>query len=194
MQKEVKSSPSLVSVVPCSSILLSKSSLWGQVPVLWLLTFPPPHSFYLSLTFCHTWAVRAHRIKSQNKHAEGWEKRALCVQGDYRARPLKRCFVSVVLKASCSSPDSAPHFLPQINRINVLKSNLVGFRVKLPGCKNNRRRLVATQKYHASRSGPHPVTCFYTRQSDFCSHPGRSPFQQKSTYCCVFKVCAPRHI
>lgn len=50
-----------------------------------------------------------------------------------------------MLKASCSSLDSAPHFLPQINRINVLKSNLVGFRVKLPGWKNNRRRLVASQ-------------------------------------------------
>lgn len=49
-----------------------------------------------------------------------------------------------MLKASCSSPDSAPHFLPQINRINVLKSNLVGFRVKLPGWKNN-RRLVTSQ-------------------------------------------------
>lgn len=58
---------------------------------------------------------------------------------------MKRCLVSVVLKASCSSPDSAPHFLPQINRINVLKSNLAGFRVKLPGWKNNRRRLVASQ-------------------------------------------------
>lgn len=58
------------------------------------------------------------------------------------SQTIKKHLVSVVLKAECSSPDSAPHFLPQISRINVLKSN---FRVKLPGWKNNRRRLVASQ-------------------------------------------------
>lgn len=52
---------------------------------------------------------------------------------------IKRHLVSlVVVQADRPSPDSAPHFLPPINRINVLKSN---FRAKLPGWKINRRQL-----------------------------------------------------
>lgn len=149
----MKFSPPVVLVAKSSSILWSKGSQRGQVPVLWFLTFPPPTStstssfFYLSLTLCHTKAALTHKkIRLHAKQTCRWVRKALFVCARWLPSPAtKRCLVSVVLKASCSSLDSAPHFLPQINRINVLKSNLVGFRVKLPGWKNNRRRLVASQ-------------------------------------------------
>lgn len=83
----------------------------------------------------------------RNKPIHRGEKSALCVSTVITETDLAtaKCHsVTVVLKGCCSSPDSAPHFLLQINRINVLKSNLVGFRVKLPAWKHNRRRLVAS--------------------------------------------------
>lgn len=123
----------IVLVVQGSSILWTKSSYRGQVPVLWFLTFPPPtstspYSFYLLLTSCHTWV---HKIKlwTQNKHVVGWEKRSLCARGDYQAQPLKGIWFLLCPKPAAPPPDSAPHFLPQVNGINVLKSNLVFFRV-----------------------------------------------------------------
>lgn len=83
--------------------------------------------------------------------------------------------VSVVLKAGCSSPDSAPHFLPQTNRINVLKSNLVGLRVKLTG------GLSLLKVSHVWLKGSSNGLFFYTRRSDFRSHGGGSPFQCQPT-------------
>lgn len=116
------------------------------------------------------------------------EKSIFCVCVVITEPDDSRSSVSFVPKAGCSSPDPAPHFLPQINRINVLKSDLVGFCVKLPGWKNNRRCRVAPylERYHMSHSGFDRMAYFCICQSDFCFHPARDNclFYETSTFCC----------
>lgn len=76
-----------------------------------------------------------------------------------------------------TSPDPEPHFLPQINRINVLGSNSRPFSV-LPGWKNNRGRPLASWRYHASRWGHRRILAFVPVNQIF-------DFQETTSGCIV---------